>query len=202
MFRLNRLGAGDGDGDGDGGGPSRAGAGGPADAHVGRDGRGGCDRLCGSGGEIGAGGVAEAAGARRRSWRGWAGGGAGASGFTLIEFIVVVAIVGVLLLVLFPRFMAFVSDARQSQARQEAMLVGAAIELMKVEGQFDAGDSGLEDKIRARVGGELEGWLASIDGDGSFVYSREAGGAVYSVSYNSLDGEYHDDVAQDVVSDE
>jgi prepilin-type N-terminal cleavage/methylation domain-containing protein len=125
----------------------------------------------------------------------------GAGGFTLIEFIVVVAIVGMLLVLLFPRFLAFVSDARQSQARQEAMLVGAAIELLKVEGRFDAGDAGLEDMIRARAGSELEGRIVSVDGDGSFVYSRESGGAVYTVAYSSLDGEYYD-VAQDVVSDD
>ncbi|MDR1439221.1 MAG: type II secretion system GspH family protein [Clostridiales bacterium] len=124
-----------------------------------------------------------------------------AGGFSLIELLVVVAIVGALLLVMFPRFSGLVGDARQSEARQDAMLAGAAIELLKIEGRFDAGDAGLEEKIKAVAGKELDGLISSVDDSGSFVYSREFGGTIYTVSYNSLDGEYYDG-AQNPVSNE
>jgi hypothetical protein len=96
---------------------------------------------------------------------------------------------------MFPRLLALVDVARMAQIRQDATLINAAIELLEAEGRFDAGDGGMDERIRAAAGKGLDGRIALTDGDGSFVYSLESGGKAYAIAYDALSGTYSESAA-------
>ncbi|MCL2057643.1 MAG: type II secretion system GspH family protein [Oscillospiraceae bacterium] len=113
------------------------------------------------------------------------------SGFTTVELAVVVLIIALLTAALFPLMSSLISDARLTSARQDAAVIGAAIELLKVEGRFDPYNAEMGDiyeMIYAKSGARYAGRISELTADGCFVYSLTAGGATYVVRYDASTG--------------
>lgn len=109
-------------------------------------------------------------------------------GFSSVELNIVVLVIAVLIFALLPSMLSLVSNARLSNVRQDAAGIGAAIEVLKLEGRFDPDDSGLATLIFETSGIEYGGRISELKPDGCFYYSRTDGGVTYVVRYNSLTG--------------
>lgn len=111
------------------------------------------------------------------------------SGFSTVELNIVVLVIAVLIFFLLPGMMSLVSDARVANVKQDAAGIGAAIEVLKLEGKFYTGDAaGLSKLIYETAGVEYKGHISKLQHDGSFIYNRTDGGIEYSVRYDSATG--------------
>jgi len=113
---------------------------------------------------------------------------AAAGGFTTVELIIVILVIAVLIAFLLPGMLSLVSDARLSNARQDAASIGAVIEILKIEGRFDPDDANICDLIYEMSGVEYGGRISNMDTAGGFVYSVTDGGATYTVRYDPVTG--------------
>ena len=109
-------------------------------------------------------------------------------GFSTIELSVVILVIIVLTILIAPRIFALVSGARLAGVRQEAAGIGAAIEILKIEGRYDPRDEDLFELIFEETGVIYEGELSELDADGGFVYGRTIGNEYYSARYDSSTG--------------
>ena len=111
-------------------------------------------------------------------------------GFSAVELAVVAAVIVMLTILLYPRFASFVADARQSELRQDARSIQAAIELMKIEGRYDIQDTWVTDTIQEYVGRRLHGQISSLNRDGGFVYTNDVEGYRYQIAYEAQRREF------------
>ena len=111
-------------------------------------------------------------------------------GFSAIELAVVAAVIVMLTILLFPRFAALTIDARQSELRQDARSIQAAIELVKIEGRFDNRDEKMTEAIQDYIGKKLTGRVSSVTQEGSFIYTKDVDGYRYQIAYNYQNREF------------
>ena len=111
-------------------------------------------------------------------------------GFSAIELAVVAAVIVMLTILLFPRFAALTIDARQSELRQDARSIQAAIELLKIEGRFDYKDERMTEAIQDYIGKRLSGCVSSITQEGSFIYTKDVDGYRYQIAYDYQSREF------------
>ena len=111
-------------------------------------------------------------------------------GFSAIELAVVAAVIVMLTILLFPRFAALTIDARQSELRQDARSIQAAIELLKIEGRFDNRDEKMTEAIQDYIGKKLTGRVSSVTQEGSFIYTKDVDGYRYQIAYNYQNREF------------
>ena len=105
-------------------------------------------------------------------------------GFSVVELAVVAAVIVMLTILLFPRFAALTTDARQSELRQDARSIQAAIELLKIERRFDSEDERITEVIEDYVGRRLSGRISALTSGGSFIYTKDVEGYRYQIAYD------------------
>ena len=113
-------------------------------------------------------------------------------GFTTVELVVVIIVIALLTAALFPAMASLISDARIAGAKQDAASIGAAIELLKIDGSFDPADHGLYDKVCELSGAQFHGQISELRSDGGFLYTVEAGNATYVVCYDATSGNVYE----------
>ena len=111
-------------------------------------------------------------------------------GFSAVELAVVAAVIVMLTILLFPRFAALTIDARQSELRQDARSIQAAIELLKIEGRFDNSDEKMTEAIQDYIGKRLTGRVSSVTQEGSFIYTKDVDGFRYQIAYDYQNREF------------
>ena len=130
-------------------------------------------------------------------------------GYSSAELLVVILVIALLIAAMLPAMSSLVHSARLAGAKQDAASIGAAIELLKMEGRFDLyatpgpsgatpgpsghpirdeGGSGLYDLVFEISGTRYRGSISELQADGSFLYTLIAGGAVYVVRYDASTG--------------
>lgn len=97
--------------------------------------------------------------------------------FTLVELIVVLAILAVLLVVIVPRVTGYVTDARETAAKNNAAAILRAAELYIVEQERDGND------VAAALtnGGELDAYIDNLDDNDQYSLT---------IHYNSDTAQY------------
>jgi len=113
-------------------------------------------------------------------------------GFTTAELCIVIMVIVILTIFLFPRMSALIADARYSEARQDAAAIGAAVEILKIEGLYDPDGDGLYALIVMESGREFLGTISDMEADGSFIYSHKSGDYICVVRYDSATGSVSD----------
>lgn len=109
-------------------------------------------------------------------------------GFTTVELIVVVLVIAALTALIYPRIETLIVDAKFADIIQDAADIGASVEILKLEGEYDPGDASFAEKIAGMGGRELNGWISEIHDDGCFTYNRDVNGVTYVVRYDSASG--------------
>ena len=109
-------------------------------------------------------------------------------GFTSAELIVVILVIALLTAFLLPAMLSLVSDTRLEGAKQDAVSIGAAIELLKVEDRFDPDDDGVHEMIFEKSGTRYPGQISDLQVDGGFIYTLTIGGAAFIVRYDAASG--------------
>ena len=115
------------------------------------------------------------------------------SGVTFVEFIVVALVITVLVAFLTPKLITLINNTRLENVRQDAAGIGAAIELLKIEGKFDPSDSNLLGTVKNKLGAEYGGHISDLGADGAFVYSLKVSGVIYKVRYDPKSGAVYEE---------
>lgn len=115
------------------------------------------------------------------------------SGVTFVEFIVVALVITVLVAFLTPKLITLINNTRLENVRQDAAGIGAAIELLKIEGKFDPSDSNLLGTVKNKLGAEYGGYISDLGADGAFVYSLKVSGVIYKVRYDPKSGAVYEE---------
>ena len=109
------------------------------------------------------------------------------SGFTSVELTVVFLVITLLIIILSPNMTALFSDTRLESAMRDAIAIGAAVEILRIEGKLDPKNTDLNKQVYDLTGQRYEGHIV-LTADSGFIYSRTIGGVTYSVYYDSLTG--------------
>ena len=110
------------------------------------------------------------------------------NGFSTAELLVVILVIAILVAILLPAMSSLVYSTRLAGAKQDAASIGAAIELLKLEGRYDPDDDRLYDKICEESGMSFSGNISELRADGGFLYIVTAGNATYAVRYDASTG--------------
>ena len=109
-------------------------------------------------------------------------------GFTTAELSVVILVISLMIAVLLPGMLKLISGARLDNVRRDAASIGAAIEILKLDGRFNPEKNELIKQIYEVAGNEFTGQISGLRTDGGFVYSRSDGGETHSVRYDPNTG--------------
>ena len=113
-------------------------------------------------------------------------------GFSAVELVIVTLLIAVLIIVLLPKFDFLSNKVRISDVRMDAVYIGAAIEALKIEGNYSPIDVNLREKINEMSGKKYVGTLSRMRADGSFMYTRIVDDAPYTVWYDSPTGNIYE----------
>ena len=81
-----------------------------------------------------------------------------------------------------------VHSTRLASAKQDAANIGAAIELLKLEGRYDPDDDHLFYLVCEKSGIVFAGNISEMNADGGFIYTLNVGGTLYVVRYDAATG--------------